>query len=276
MGERNQMPIKLEYSTKDDIPAGYDELYTEKDGKFLLTGVEGLKSQTDIDKIHESLRKERGDHKKTKDTYAFLDGLDLNDVKERLGKYDELKTAAEGKIDDKKIDSIVNGRIKGITDPIERAKAKADADLLAANGTIGELRNTILLRDIGDSVRSAALKDKVVDTALEDVLMIAGSIFTRTEDGRILTKDDLPGVSAGLEPTAWLAEMKEKRPHWWPASEGAGARGGNGAGNSTNPWSKNAWSITEQGKVIREKGADAAARLAKAAGSEIGAVRPPK
>src|SRR5678815_551563 len=101
MGERKQMPIKIEYSAKDEIPAGYDELYTEKEGKFFLTGVEGLKTQKDIDTLQESLRKERNDHKTTKGKYSFLDGQDVEAVQQMLAKYPELEAAAGGKIDEK-------------------------------------------------------------------------------------------------------------------------------------------------------------------------------
>lgn len=269
------MPIKLSYDSKDAIPAGYEELYTESDGKFNLTGVEGMKTQKDVDTLSESLRKERNDHKTTKQKYNFLDGLDLADVQARLSKYDELEVAAAGKIDDKKLETMVNARLKGITDPLERDKKKLNEDLTAATSTVKQLQDTLLRRDIGDSVRSAAMKDKVVDTALEDVMLVANSIFTRTEDGRIMTKDDLPGVTPGLEPSAWLGEMKERRPHWWPASQGAGANGGDGKGGGANPWKKDSWSMTEQSRIVREKGEDVAIRMAKAAGSQLGAVRPP-
>lgn len=270
------MPIKLEYATKDELPDTFAELYTEKDGKFVLTGVEGLKTQQDIDRIHGSLVKERNDHKTLKTTYSFLEGQDLAIVQDRLSKYEELEAAAAGKIPEDKLNSLVEARLTGKLAPLERdRKALADKVTAYEAETTG-LKGAILTRDINDSVRTSALAAKVVDTALEDVLLIAGNVFTKTEDGRIVTKDELAGVPGGLDAAAWLNEMKEKRPHWWPASEGAGGKGGNREnGGSANPWRADNWNMTEQTKIVREKGIEAATRLAQAAGSSVGSVRPP-
>ncbi len=43
-----------------------------------------------------------------------------------------------------------------------------------------------------------------------------------------------------------------------------------------NPWSAENWNITKQGALIKVMGLDGAARMAKAAGSHIGATRPTK
>lgn len=43
---------------------------------------------------------------------------------------------------------------------------------------------------------------------------------------------------------------------------------------ATNPWSREAWSVTEQGRIARVMGFDKASNLAKAAGVVIGATRP--
>jgi hypothetical protein len=43
-----------------------------------------------------------------------------------------------------------------------------------------------------------------------------------------------------------------------------------------NPWSAENWSITKQGQLVKVMGLDGAARMAKAAGSFVGATRPTK
>jgi len=126
-------------------------------------------------------------------------------------------------------------------------------------------------------VRDAAVADKVVSHALDDVALRALRIFEQTEDGRIITKD-VPGVTPGLTPKEWLADMKEKAPHWWPASVGGRSAGG-GPGNTSganNPWSKAGWNITKQGQFMTANGADKAKQLAESVGSFIGATKPPE
>ena len=43
--------IKTAYDTVEEIPEGFGELYAERNGKFELIGVDGIKTQSDIDNI---------------------------------------------------------------------------------------------------------------------------------------------------------------------------------------------------------------------------------
>lgn len=42
----------------------------------------------------------------------------------------------------------------------------------------------------------------------------------------------------------------------------------------SNPWAPESWNVTEQGRVVRERGMGAAQAMAKEAGTRIGATRP--
>lgn len=267
------MKIEVTYDTADDVPAEYKGLYTEVEGKFVLTGVNGLKTQTDIDKLSESLRKERGDHSATKQKLQpFIALGNLDEVKAKLDKYPELEALAEagGKpIDEKKLEGIVNGRVA----PLQRELEAARSTIAELTQKSAELSGSLTKRDIHDDVRKAAITAKITDTALEDVLLFADHYFERV-DGKTVTKE-VGGLMPGLDPGAWLADQREKRPHWWPGSTGAGANGGGpGGGGGDNPWSKAKWNTTEQGRIVREKGLDKAKQLAEAAGSFVGAAHP--
>src|SRR3974390_550562 len=78
------MAIKPFYPTQEEIPEQYRDLYSERGGRFDLTGVEGVKTQADIDKLNESLRKERADHKATKDKLTAFGELDPTDIHAQL------------------------------------------------------------------------------------------------------------------------------------------------------------------------------------------------
>jgi hypothetical protein len=129
------------------------------------------------------------------------------------------------------------------------------------------------LRIVTVAVRGAASKLKVVDSAVEDVTLLAERLFTIDETGAVVTKDNV-GVTPGISADVWLTDMQAKRPHWWGPSQGGGA-GGNRGGNSgvTNPWSKDAWNLTEQGRIYKENSGKAE-QLAKAAGTTIGGPKP--
>jgi len=266
------MALKTVYDDINEVPEQHRDLYTERDGKFHLTGIEGIKSQADIDRLQGALTKERNDHKATRDKLALFGELDPDEVHGKLDRLPELEAAAAGKLDETKIDELVEARIRTKLAPVERELEKTRKERDDATVERDNLRGDIRSRDIRSKLTDAALKTKVVDTALEDILLLGERVFELGEDGSVTVKDG-QGATPGITPADWLQEMQERRPHWWPPSEGGGSRGGSGAPGGENPWRKDQWNTTRQGQMYREN-PERAAQLAKQAGSSVGAVRP--
>jgi hypothetical protein len=258
--------LKAIYETEADIPAKYRELYAERDGKWEPSEIEGIKTQTDVDKLNESLRKERNDHGKAKDKLRPYEALgEIADLTAKLDKYPELEASA-GKIDDAKLDQIVQSRVAAKLAPVERER---DALRTEAETLKSESRT----RKLQDAVRRAAA-GKIAESAMDDALLLGERVLDVRDDGLVVTRDGV-GVTPGLNPDEWLAEVLPKREHWLPASLGGGARGSkNGNGFANNPWAKDNWNLTNQGKYIQEHGAEKAAQAAAAAGSSVGATQP--
>jgi hypothetical protein len=280
--------LKTVYDNKEDIPAGYEELYTEKNGKWELTGVQGVKTQADVDRVQQALVKERNDHKTTKEALKAFEGLDPEAVHAQATELEEAKAQLEavkdGKLDETKLEPLIEARVKQRVAPVERDKAALAKKLEDANKLlgvkdteIGGLKSTIVTGNVERSIRDAAVAAKVLTPAIGDVVLRGSRIFEVTEDNRIITKDNV-GVTPGLTPTEWLKDEVEKSPHWWPASVGGGSQGG-GAQKGTytganNPWSKEGWNLTKQGALIKSLGEEKAAAIAQQAGSKIGATHP--
>jgi len=268
--------LKLKYSKKEDIPEGYEKLYTEKDSEWVLTGVEGMKTQQDVDNVMESLRKERNDHKETKDKLREWGDLKPKETKEELDKIEEYKLAAEGKMDEDKINQLVDARVKTKENAFAREKQELEDKVTNLEGSVSTLTHEKNNRTIDDSIREAIAGHKggkMLETAVSDAILIGRSQFEILDDGTVQTREG-NGITAGLTPALWLTDMQESRPHWWPASEGGGAGGGSKINNGKNPWTKANWNLTEQGQIIKEHGTAAAEKLAQAAGSKIGATAP--
>lgn len=277
------MKIKMSYDAKADIPAGMADLYTETDGKFLLTGVEGMKTEADVGTVRTSLVAERASHKKTKDELnvirTALGDLKPEDVAAKIDLVDELQAQVDANKDGKgkdndAVDRIVETRVKRALAPVERERDQLKKQVTDLTGERDALGGTLKKGKIEDAVRKAATDSKVIATALEDVLLNAGNVFELTEDGKVVAKDGV-GVTPGLTPDVWLKDMQDKRPQWWPLSQGSGANGSQG-GKSTvgNPWSAANWNMTEQGNFLRLHGAEKASNLAAQAGVKVGAVKP--
>ncbi len=204
-------------------------------------------------------------------------GDDPNEIQSKLDRIGELEAAAGGKLDEGKIQEMVEQRLGQKTAPLERQLTEATETLNTVQQERDQLANTLVSRDRNDAVRSVATEMKVLSTAIPDVEMVAAAYLERDETtGEFIVKADAKGVTPGADVKQFMKDMQKQRPHWWPQSQGGGA-GGGGAGGSgdDNPWSAKGWSLTEQGKVAREKGMAEAERLAKAAGSRVGATRPP-
>lgn len=272
--------LELLYNSADEIPEGYADLYTEKDGKWHLTGVKGMKTETDTNKLSKSLREERDAHKKTKDKLAKLGGddVDIDEVVEQLDELEDLRARIEagegGKVDEAKLEELVEARLKRQLKPLERERDQLKSRNQELEGENGQLKTTINNGTIESRLRELATSENVVGSAMDDIVFMGTHMFEVAEDGAIVAKEGARGVEAGITPDIWLTDMKEKRPHWWPASQGGGAGGGaGGAGSGSNPWGAKSWDLDAQGEMVRQDRAKAE-RMAKAAGSKIGAIAP--
>jgi hypothetical protein len=267
------MKLKKVYDTEADIPADVLSFYEERDGKWHLTlEIEGSANQDDVTRLNGALTKERNDHKATKDKLRAFDGLDPQETRDRLDKLTDIEANPDATVE-QRVTSEVERRLKAKTAPLERQIAQANEAKAAAERERDETRGTLRGRTISDEVRAAASKAKIIDSAVDDVLMYGTSVFEVGEDGQVVTKDGV-GVTPGLKPEAWLSDMKERRPHWWPASQGAGSLGGRGgSAGGDNPFTAEAWNVTEQGKIAAADLAKAE-RLAKLAGTTLGGAKP--
>jgi hypothetical protein len=268
--------LKLIYDKKEDIPAAFLELYEEGDDeKWTLTGIEGIKTQADIDKVSTALRKERAEHKATKDKIKGLGNRTIEEVIEQLDRIPELEaTIAASDMDPKKIDALVEARIKGRLAPVERERDTLKTKVGELEGEVTTYKGDRKTRTIHDSIREAATKAKLLPEALDDALMLGERVFDVGEDGKVTIKDNV-GFTPGVDPTVWFTDMQKKRPHWWGPSSGGGAGGNRGGGNgiTTNPWASDTWNMTEQGRIYVEN-PERATQLATQAGTKIGGMRP--
>lgn len=266
-------PIEIEYDSIEDVPEAFRELYTEQDGKAVLTHVRGLKTERDVTNVQEALRKEREAKKEVEGQLKAWKGMDPEETKQKLDRIEELETAAGGKLDDDAINKIVESRLKQHTAPLQRQIE----ELTEANGALTQERDqatgTIKDMRMTSAIRNAAASAKVINTAIPDVEIIAKSAFEMTEDGELITKEN-SGATPGIGLEAYFREMQQKRPHWFPQSEGGGAGGGDRrAPGGKNPFSAEHWNMTEQGKLVREN-RELAEQLAKSAGTTIGGSKP--
>lgn len=269
-GDDGTPSLNLSYQSQDEIPEQYRGLYTEEDGSFKLTRVVGMKTQDDVNRLTEALNKERNDHKQVRSTLSRLGDQSIDDVLAALDRIPALEAAAKGADN---IDEQIAGRLQQETAPLQRTINELTSQLEEAQGQVKEFQAKETRRTIGDAVGQAATKLKMLPEAVDDVAFMANGIFETNEAGQVVAKAGIQGVTPGISPEVWLTELKQTKPFYWPASQGAGGRGGKGGQSSNNPFTKDNWNLTEQGKLINSNRA-LAEQYASAAGTTIGGPRP--
>jgi len=290
------MALKDVHDKLDEIPEQYQDLYTEKNGKFELTGIQGVKTQADVDRSQESLRKATNDKTTLREKLViFGDGTvgadsPIEDWKKlhdetatKLDRIPELEAASKGKLDEAQIEEIVNRRVEGTIKsklaPVERKLKDVTKERDVALEENTKFQAADKTRTIHDSLRKALMASKVLPDAQEDALLLGDRVFEiREDDGAVVTRDNI-GITPGLDPTAWLTEIQEKRRHWWPESVGGGSKdsiAGRGGPGGANPWNgeEGRWNMTKQGAFVRQHGKERADAMAKAAGTTVGGPRP--
>jgi len=262
--------LEYSYDNLSNIPEEFQSLYSENNGKYVLTEVNNIKTQDDVERIQASNAKERLEHKKTKEKLSQYDdirnlGLSGADILSKLDRFEELEAAAAGKLDEEQINKIAETRSKTRAAPLEREKTKLQEQLNEALSLNEKYATKERTNKIHAAVRDAATKGKVVNTAIDDVLILAERVFDIDEMGKVITKDGV-GVTPFIDPTAWLNDMTQTRPHWFPQSVGGGASGSSVVGFSgTNPFNPKTLNYTEQGKLLKDN-PDLYHKLRKSAG----------
>lgn len=236
----------------------FQELYTERDGQFELTGIQGVKSEADVQRLKVSLEKERSDHKSTRDKYKVWGELDHTEVMSQLDRIPELETAAADKIDEAALEEMAEKRAVTRLKPLERKNAELIQQLTERDEKIYVFETKDTRRIVSDALFKAGKESKMVDP--QDAIQFGLPYFNVTEDGEVLTEE-------GVTPDQFLIELQQKSGHLWGATEGGGARGGTGGGNfGKNPYTHENWSLTEQGRIYTENASRAEA-MCKAAGA---------
>lgn len=269
-------PLKALYATIDEVPEAFRGLYEERGGQFHIAKIEGIKTDADIARVQRALDAEKKGHGEIKQRWGtFFGDKKPEDVQAMLDRIPELETIAASKnINEEKLNEIVEGRLRSKIAPVERQAQTLQGQLAEAQQIIEQFKTKETTRTIHDGVRGEANKLKVIDSAVDDVLMYAERVFEVSEAGELVTKDGIAGVTPGLSPSVWLTEMQQKKPHWWPASRGGGAGGGNGGGNlADNPFTAENWNMTAQGRLYQEN-PGRAKQMAELAGTTVGGPKP--
>ena len=257
--------LKAFHEKQEDIPAGLDDYYVLRAEKYMLE-VEGLRTDADVLRVQKALDNEKIAHRALKDKYSPLADLDINEVINNLDRIPELEASA-GTAGDQaaKVQQMVDAKIAAIKAPLERELNTLRTKVTTQDQEIGAYVKERRTNTLEKAVITAARELEVDPTMEDDVLRFAHAVFDIDEQNNVVTKDGV-GVTPGIDPKSLLTDMIQRKPRWFKESVTARLTGGSNKGNgTTNPWKKETWNLTEQGRVLRAD-PTMAKNLAKQAG----------
>lgn len=250
----------------DSVDAALHDYYAEKDGKFVLqTKVREHPDAVALRNALDRLRKEKGDVTAERDAaLARLEGLPDEFNAEQ---YEELRAKAEagggGDVDE---------QVQRVKDQyqrrIDQLTTKHQNEIRARDEKIAQ-KDAQLERTIIDRGLQAAMDEANIDPKhkkmLAPYLRTLGKAKVSDDAGELvaLIETDMGEVPISKFVADWASSDAGKE--YVSKPTGLDSKGSDGRRMEGNPFGKQAWNKTDQGRVIKDDRAKAE-RLAKAAG----------
>lgn len=259
--------MKLKFFLKaqsdfDALPDHYKSLYSKTADGWMID-IEGAASAERLNEFRDNntaLKQQVEAWTKT--------GLTVEQATELKAKAADLE---EGKLFKKEgLEAAVQARITAMKADYDKQLADAKAINEKAMGELATIKIDAALIEAGTGLG-------LLPTAHQDLVFRGRSIF-KLEDGKVVAygTDGKPLHGKGAEPLSvkeWVEGLVPTAAHLFAPNSGGGAPGG-GAGAGTrgpgaaNPFKKESWNLTEQGRLFKADAATAR-RLAAEAGVNI-------
>lgn len=257
--------MKFCYDNEADIPEALRTYYKKAgDGKWYLE-CEGAVAKSRLDEFRTN-----NTTLQTKITELEVKFKDIDPTE-----YTRLKTIET---------DLENGKLSDKTkDVLEKRTAEMkkahDAEVLKLAGERDGARKELEGLKIGDSAVAKAVTLGMQPGAKDDLVTRVRAQFKLNDKGEVRAYNaqgaEIYGATgAPMTIDEYVEGLTKNAPHLFKPSDGTGAsggdgnRGGGGGDKKVNPWKKETWNMTAQGKLYKDNKPEAI-RLAKEAGVEL-------
>ncbi len=201
--------------------------------KVDIEDVSGLKNTVNTLRTEAQKAKDAAEAR-VKEALKPFEGIDPVRTKAMLAAFaseEEKKLISQG---EEGINKVIQSRMSKAREEMEVQITQANEKAEGAMEVINHLQTLV----IDNFVRAAATEAGVHPGAIDDVLLRARQIFALNDDmnGAVQYEDDGETIVMGKDgktpftPMEWVLKMKEKAPHWFPASGSGGGAAGNKGG----------------------------------------------
>jgi hypothetical protein len=176
-----------------------------------------------------------GKFKESSDRLKSFDGIDPDAVRGILSKFandEEAQLIAKGDID-----TVLNKRAERMKSGFEKEVQTARDEATRQTARTDKFASRVLKGE----VVGAASEAGVHKYAMEDAMLAAARDFELDDDGNPIAREGKYGKDGKpLTLKEWFGDMKDSRPHWFPAT-GSGGGAGHGGGNSSKVMTQSAF-----------------------------------
>ena len=255
------------------------KFYAPADGDGSDLGGEGAKepektyTQAEVEALTQGLQKKNqeliSDKKGLRDKLSQFDGIDPERAKSM---FKQVEDEEERKLlEDGKVDAVFEKRTSALRNNFQKQLQDRDTRLTASEQRANKLSQLA----VNGALSSAATTAGALPESLEALQAMAKGVFVTDEDGAVVALDTDGDVVYGKDPSKplstaeWLESIKERMPHLFHQPNGIGSMSGrNTQITAKNPFAKETFNLTEQGKMLRENPAQAQ-QLAAQAGIKL-------
>jgi hypothetical protein len=265
--------LKAVIENESDIPEALKAEYTEKDGKFYLDLDGSLNTHTAIVPLATALATLKKEKKTVQDKLTALEakvtGLpDDFDPSKYADTVAELEALKKDPNRDKDTEAKLQRERERYEQRLRDAENKRLADLAAKDAEISERDGLIHETLVDGGLTDALVKHGIAKEFMGATrALLRGSVkVKKNDDGKrhAVVDTDLGEVDIDKFVENW-SKSDDGKPFVMPARGSGGHGSGNGRGSEINPWAKESFNLTEQGRIMgvdKEK----AKRFMKAAG----------
>jgi hypothetical protein len=287
------MALKTVVQTLEDVEAGHQDLYKEfkikgangGDTVIFALDVEGVEEHPVVQALKNAFERTKVERKKLSEDLATLksrlaalpEDFDPEKYQEILTELEELKADPNHqnrKPDEKERQELAQAR-KNLEQKLARAEKEYKDSIDKKDAEIKKRQEKIAKLLIDDGLTKALIEAGVGKEFLKaSKAMLRDQCTVIEDDGdyRAVVQSDMGEMEIPRYVTDWVASDEGKV--FVPPAKGSGA--GNTDRPTTrlpgsdgrNPWAKETWNLTEQGKILKED-RTRAEKLAKAAGKKL-------
>jgi hypothetical protein len=258
--------LKPEIETLDGLDKAHHPLYTEREGKFVFTGLEGY-DPSEKGRLTKALDKERGNAQKFDNELKALRPWKVfadkkpEEIQAQLDEIEELRTAAGGKIDKAELEKMAAARAEAAAKPLQRKLTEltnqlteAGEALKAEQTKVAEYqerdRQATIFAAVGEAAARIGANEKSYQKGGGLLALCQGALEV-TEEGKVVSREGC-GYPAGIGVEALIKEVLKVHDYFSAPSKGGGANPGNGSrgGGGPNPWDPKTTNFTKQMEEI--------------------------